>query len=111
MPRLATETVGGKGLLVEDVVSAASAMACPCMRGVEVSRAACVSSLPVSVAKRLVSVVPEAWDVMEEEADGLGLGALRAGLCVTASAVTVPDPRVVMPGVDERVDDMTAVDE
>ncbi|MCQ4078565.1 hypothetical protein FK519_27710, partial [Klebsiella pneumoniae] len=71
------------GLLVEGEVVPASAVARPCVRGLEVSRTVCVSTVAASVDERIAWVVPEAVDVPEAEADGLGLGVLGAGLCVT----------------------------
>ena len=110
--RLVTEAVAmvGKGLPVEDEVALAPIVACPCVRGLEVSCAACVSTLPASVDERLVLVVSEAGEVPEVEADGLGLGTLGARLCVLASAVTAPDPAIVTPGAEEGVEDASAVD-
>ncbi|GAB0178272.1 mucin-2-like [Grus japonensis] len=100
----------GKGLPVEEKVALASTVACPGVRGLEVSRAACVSALPAGVEARPASVASEARDVTEAEADVLGLGAPAAGLRVVASAVTAPDPTLVTPGPEEGAEDASAVD-
>ncbi|GAB0178274.1 mucin-4-like [Grus japonensis] len=110
--RLAAEAMAalGKGLPVEEKVALASTVACPGVRGLEVSRAACVSALPAGVEARPASVASEARDVTEAEADVLGLGAPAAGLRVVASAVTAPDPALVTPGPEEGAEDASAVD-
>ncbi|GAB0178270.1 mitochondrial enolase superfamily member 1 [Grus japonensis] len=110
--RLAAEAMAalGKGLPVEEKVALASTVACPGVRGLEVSRAACVSALPAGVEARPASVASEARDVTEAEADVLGLGAPAAGLRVVASAVTAPDPTLVTPGPEEGAEDASAVD-
>ena len=86
----------GKGLPMGDEVAVTSTMACPCVRGVEVSSAVDVSVLLPSLS----SMVPEAGEVLEVEATGLGV----VGPCVmVASAVTAE------PAVEDREENPTAV--
>ena len=42
-------------------------------------------------------------------ADGWGLGALGAGLCFAVSAVSVPEPTLSTPAVEEGAEDARAV--
>ncbi|KAM9020235.1 uncharacterized protein PRD47_004048 [Ara ararauna] len=104
------EAMAGKGLHGGDEVASTSVMVCPSVRGVDVSCAACVSVLPVNVDERLATVVAAAGDMLEVEASGMELGALRAGPCVREFAVTVRDPMAVTAGVEEGAEDMSDVD-
>lgn len=110
--RLAAEVVAraAKGLPGEDEVASPSVAVCPCVRGVEVSCAACINTLPVSANERLALVVAVAGDMLEVEADGMELGALGAGLCVRAFVDTVADPMPITPGAEEGADDTSDVD-
>ncbi|KAJ7420050.1 hypothetical protein WISP_50671 [Willisornis vidua] len=89
---------------MEDEVVPASTMACPCVEGVEVGRAADISVLTPRVGERLASTVSVAQEMPEVEATGLGL----AGLCVMSSAVPAANGTLVMPAVD-RVENTSAM--
>lgn len=84
---LAPEAVGtaGRRVPVEDEVFPASTVTCPCVSGLEVNSAVCISTVLT---------------------DGFMLSELGAGLDVMVSDVTV----LAMPGAKEAVEEATAVD-